>query len=335
MNNSILKPRLMYIDIARGIAILFVIIGHMNQFYRDNLGMPHPKMLAFIYTFHMPLFFIISGILFSEKSFRETSFSKFLIKKIKSLIVPYLFLDITGGIYNVLSSSLVNFSAIKMVVINTLTFHNNIGADWFLFALFIGELGLYLFLRYYRPIYKYFVWIPFFLIDIYYPFSIYWINVTVRGIIAFTFILLGYLFKEYYKNDINKRWDAIILSFFLTYSVSIFNGQIDIWGGSIGSPVLCLVGGLAGAYCIIGVSKNITSRMLVFIGQNSVTMMGTHMIIIVLIWSLLTKTVFVLLPTWMYNAYGAILFFALVVITNLPIMYLYNRFLPFLIGKSK
>ena len=99
MNNSIVKSRLIYIDVARGLAILFVVIGHMNQFYRDNLGIENPQMLAFIYTFHMPLFFIISGMLFSEKSYRETSFFCFVIKKIKSLIIPYIFFDILGGVY--------------------------------------------------------------------------------------------------------------------------------------------------------------------------------------------------------------------------------------------
>lgn len=65
MDNSKTNIRLTYIDIARGIAILLVVIGHLNQFYRNNLDISNPKMLSFIYTFHMPLFFIISGMLFS------------------------------------------------------------------------------------------------------------------------------------------------------------------------------------------------------------------------------------------------------------------------------
>ena len=237
-------------------------------------------------------------------------------------------------VYNVLSTSVADFYSMKKVIINTVTLHNNVGADWFLPALFTGELCLYLYLRYYRPIYKYFVWIPFFLISIYQPFSTYCIIVIARGFIAFSFVLLGYLLKDYWKSNINKRWDVIIPSFILTYLISICNGQIDIWGGTIGNPVLCLAGGLVGSYWIIGLSKNITSKILVFIGQNSMTMMGTHMIIMTLIWSLLTKTFFGLFPSWVSNVYGVTLFFVLVVIANLPIMYLYNRFIPFLIGKS-
>lgn len=94
-----IKQRLTYIDIARAIGILFVVLGHINQFYRDSQGIEYSQILIFIYAFHMPLFFILSGILFSEKTFRNLSFFDFLIKKVKGLVVPYLFLDITAGLY--------------------------------------------------------------------------------------------------------------------------------------------------------------------------------------------------------------------------------------------
>lgn len=113
MNNNTSKPRLIYIDIARAIAILFVVMGHINQFYRDKVGIPCPQMLKFIYTFHIPLFFVISGILFSEKSVKKPSFWEFLLKKVKALIVPYLFLDITGGLYSALISSSINVATFK------------------------------------------------------------------------------------------------------------------------------------------------------------------------------------------------------------------------------
>lgn len=332
MNNSKAKTRLTYIDIARGIAILLVVIGHMNQFYRNNLDISNPQMLSFIYTLHIPLFFIISGMLFSEKSFKDVSFTKFLIKKIKTLIVPYLFLDITGGLFNVFVYSDVTLVNIKNVVVNTLTLHCNVGANWFISALFIGEIILYFFMKFYMPIYKYIAWIPFLLINVFYPFS-HWINIAVRGVIAFTFILLGYYLKEFFKSDLNKRWYMILISLVITYMVSKFNGQIDVWGSTIGNPFLCVLGGLAGSYAVIGISKLISSKLLVFIGQNTMTMMGTHMILIFFIWPLLSKSIFAAFPSLTTSAVGAVLFFAIVIAVDLPIMYLYDRFIPFLIGK--
>lgn len=168
-----------------------------------------------------------------------------------------------------------------------------------------------------------------FILSIYYTLD----NIVVRGIIAFVFILLGYHLKEYYKSDLNKRWDIIILSFTLTYVITQLNGQIDLWGSRIGNPILCLVGGLIGTYWIIGLSKQITSKLLVFIGQNTMTMMGMHMIVLTFIWECCSQTFFSAIPSLSTNILGQIMIFVLTIAGNLPIMYLYNRYIPFLIGK--
>ena len=50
------SKRINYIDLAKGIAILCVIIGHTFSAYdQGNI------LVQFIYSFHMPLFFILSG----------------------------------------------------------------------------------------------------------------------------------------------------------------------------------------------------------------------------------------------------------------------------------
>lgn len=68
--------RLRYLDIAKGIGIICVIIGHTVE---------HGSFLFnVIFSFHMPLFFIVSGILF-----RKNEKSQFVKKKFRSLIVPY------------------------------------------------------------------------------------------------------------------------------------------------------------------------------------------------------------------------------------------------------
>lgn len=46
------KERIEWVDIAKGIAIIAMIIGH---------GCPKRAIVSFIFSFHMPLFFILSG----------------------------------------------------------------------------------------------------------------------------------------------------------------------------------------------------------------------------------------------------------------------------------
>lgn len=72
------NKRIDYFDIAKGIGILIMIIGHMNL-------KQYPLIKNFIYSFHMPLFFIISGYFFKVKD------NKTCIRNIFGrLIKPYI-----------------------------------------------------------------------------------------------------------------------------------------------------------------------------------------------------------------------------------------------------
>ena len=51
--------RLVYLDSARGFAIILVVIGHLIQ---HNYATPfHNDIFEVVYSFHMPFFFFISG----------------------------------------------------------------------------------------------------------------------------------------------------------------------------------------------------------------------------------------------------------------------------------
>lgn len=76
------KKRIDWIDVAKGIGMLLVIISHVEEHF---VGTPMAVLKGPIYTFHMPLFFFVSGYLFStKKSFRE-----FFKNKCKRILVPY------------------------------------------------------------------------------------------------------------------------------------------------------------------------------------------------------------------------------------------------------
>ena len=51
-----------------------------------------------ICVFHMPAFFIISGILMNPKKLKNQTFTSFVNRKIKRLIIPYVLFEIVGGI---------------------------------------------------------------------------------------------------------------------------------------------------------------------------------------------------------------------------------------------
>lgn len=80
------------IDVAKGLGILFVIFAHIN--------LTEP-FLTIIYSFHMPLFFVIAGFNLHPEKF--DTFSAFLKKKATTLLVPYLIFCFIGLAYHLLS----------------------------------------------------------------------------------------------------------------------------------------------------------------------------------------------------------------------------------------
>ncbi len=70
-----------WIDMARGYGILLVMIAHLCEW--TSVG-------SLIYSFHLPLFFLLSGYLFSIRE----SFAAFVKRKVTGMLVPYFCLAI-------------------------------------------------------------------------------------------------------------------------------------------------------------------------------------------------------------------------------------------------
>ena len=75
------RARLDYVDIAKAIGIFFMVLAHQRIYKYE---------WTVIYSFHMPLFFILSGMFFNEnKGIRENISSAF-----KRLIIPYFVFNV-------------------------------------------------------------------------------------------------------------------------------------------------------------------------------------------------------------------------------------------------
>ncbi len=73
--------RMQWIDAVKGIGITLMILGHMS--IGENL-------LYFIYSFHMPIFIVISGYLFR----RDVAFADTVKRKARTLLLPYLYANV-------------------------------------------------------------------------------------------------------------------------------------------------------------------------------------------------------------------------------------------------
>lgn len=88
------KKRIEWIDVAKGIAMICVILVHVEEHFMPPGTLVSTKIP--IYTFHMPLFFFMSGYLFSMKN----SFGEFLKNKCRRILIPYICLGILLSLFH-------------------------------------------------------------------------------------------------------------------------------------------------------------------------------------------------------------------------------------------
>lgn len=95
------NQRILWIDMAKGYGIILVIIGHWNI----------PYLTDYLYAFHIPLFFFLSGVVFSLKY----DFVSFLKTKVRHIVVPYFCLGSTVVLADLLFSYGINFGLLDIV----------------------------------------------------------------------------------------------------------------------------------------------------------------------------------------------------------------------------
>lgn len=103
------KGRITWIDNVKFFAICLVVWGHSS--------IPE-ELKVWLYSFHMPLFFFLSGNTFNEIKWKN-NFKKFLVSRINGMIIPYLLLSVVvvlwGGVKLVLfDSGSINYYYIRL-----------------------------------------------------------------------------------------------------------------------------------------------------------------------------------------------------------------------------
>lgn len=89
------SERLVWIDAAKGFTIVLVVLGHtlggvLSRGWLDPSG-PGRKVYDYLYLFHMPLFFLLSGLLLIESA--RTRPVAALVSRVGSIVWPYLLWD--------------------------------------------------------------------------------------------------------------------------------------------------------------------------------------------------------------------------------------------------
>lgn len=149
--------RMEWIDSAKAIGMVLVYIGHCGI----------PGLNQYIYLFHMPLFFIISGFLWNVEKNRDMEFKTFAQKKFKAYIIPYFKIAVIcftiyglglnlirlGGLTEEYWTQLEKFVfGIVIYSRGTVEWLPQCSPIWFLTCLFVAEIIYYFLLRLKFPV---------------------------------------------------------------------------------------------------------------------------------------------------------------------------------------
>lgn len=141
------KNKLDHIVLLRSIAIILVVFGHATR----SMFVPNPHMYSpvftpwwetnirsYIYSFHMPLFFWISGFVFYYSSMHRSKVKSIfpqIVGKVKRLVVPMYTVSFFVLLPTIILFGHVNDSLLQQVKLFVLAANND--HLWFLKSLFL------------------------------------------------------------------------------------------------------------------------------------------------------------------------------------------------------
>lgn len=352
------KGQKMYLDMVKGIAILLVVLGHNSAVgIRTNIWLS---------TFHLPAFFIVSGILMHLKREEDISLKDTFRKKVNRILIPYFWFSVGTVLFLLLNifAGKLTWQVLHQLIWQTISLQGY-SVMWFLPVLFFAELYVILLLKILERMCGKGRYLPGFLCVIAtllallaydcYKNSIVpvvpvmvadEIRAFVKAIIAGVFISYGYLIgvlfsqSEERKPEGTKRSVYRVAEFGLGLILSIVNlvavphvQLMDVNNLNVGSLHIYLLLGVGGSLGVLLICRNIPCiPLLAYYGQNSLIIMCTHLNFQVLYVALvLGQFVAARLPG-NYVRWWCLSSMVLVVILQIPVTILIKVCFPFMLG---
>ena len=366
------KKRLDYLDMTKGLGMILVLIGHLQG---DSIFTFSPyiqPLCVFIFSFHMPMFFIVSGILLAIKNDEVKPLKEVEKSRFRGIMIPYLWFSLFYLIV-VVAALIKGEIAVQTLYLNIWYVISGYGMNvlWFLPALYLGEL-LFILLR--RRIRDH---IPFITVVVLSNAIVYFlsyfvgiakyptpfaermhdlITVILRPILVCGFISIGYYTHKllrkgsqigdfFNKPELNEKGKVsfkyraayIVLGLMLfgvCFGLFRINNGIDFRSLAFRNVFFFFVCALSGSFGMISLCKGLP-RILLFCywGIGSLIFMATHNSQTVLTFSLKTA---MYVNQYLTRARGYICYAIVIVIITAYstfMIWLIRRFFPFIIGK--
>lgn len=261
------RQRIEWVDIARGIGVFLVILGHMPRV---------PGIIRlWIFSYHMPLFFVLSGYFANPVKQAGIEFFK---KKVIQLLRPYVIYSVTFMMLDffILQSGVEH---LKISFMRFLLGQGGYDILWFLFSLFLVEV---MFNFIYNISGKFYSLIICIIVVLGYILSMFRLGNTFKlapSLFAIGFYALGYLIKVKinFCQLLNKISWFIFMAIFnlvgFAICINLRGIVLDLNSNRSFDLIIVYVVALSGTFCVCAVAKFIENwkiaEILKYIGRNS------------------------------------------------------------------
>ena len=300
--------RNVYLDYSKGICIILMVACHAFANYKKFV--PEQLILdwfrSFVYQFHMPVFFIVSGVLFKEEY--GTNLLACLISKLKHLWVPFICINIVIlflhnwldnlGFYSDEIPRVTNIHSYLIAIAKTLLFSYRdqlTGPTWFLAALFwanittacIMHLAMKLSNQSDLHMYACMLTGGGICYAIGYIFRDIGFSSLMNGLVGVHFVIIGFFFKtKLSKYGLNNNI-CFISAFIMTIISTAMNPNTDMSHGQYENPFFYSLGGVAGTYSIYFISQKLchhlqsdfVKNILGLVGKNTLFVLLFHFVV--------------------------------------------------------
>lgn len=275
------NTRLYSFDCMKGIAILLMVLGHSLP--NSNFG---SYIHGFIYSFHMPLFFLISGYFYNKRPTIEQ-----IKRDFYGLILPYIIFCCLLMLYGLFTDLFRNITfpheTVKWFRIGFYGSYNPntqlgnwVGPIWFLICLFWCKTVFnFLYSENEDKNIVLFIFLP---IIVSYLFNFFYIPLYVlQGLTSMIFYHIGHLARK--NNLLNKKYSRSMIFFlFIFWIYCIFFSHINMQSGYYDNFIVNVVGAVSGTYFIYLSIKFIETKIclikkiLIYIGKYSLIVLCFH-----------------------------------------------------------
>lgn len=333
---NVLHKRVEWIDVCKGLGIILVVLGHT----------PIPMFLGdLIFSFHMPLFFFLSGYLFQSNKYKN--FFSFFKRKVHTILVPYAFFATIVYLFWVfIGRTHGDGSRIDIPVWKPLVgIFYSVGTDdwlvfniplWFLTCIMVVEIAFFAISK--QPENKIILItivcsiIGCFL-SLFLPFRLPWsLDTAFTGLVFFS---NGYLLRENIKKllKLNKLSRFIIALLLITLNILFvhLNGRIDMNSNTYNNYFYFYIAAFTGIFSVILISQLIKkNKILSYFGVYSLIVLALHVTSFSIV-NVFLQVIFSFIKVDILINGLSLTIGSFIVLW--PAIYILNRFFPFLIGK--